>query len=204
MATIRTVVEICNRDERPAVATRIFSIDGDWFELPVCEEHDAMFDRQFSPWRISAEAIDAPVKERRSEFFKAEDIAAGRRIAELREKEASKVRAQSFAERRAIEIEKEMQTKAEEIAWNVIPGAKLWTVTKHARDRMAEYDIDLDQVLLAATIPDVVLKGQDGKHTQRRGDTNIVVNPTEYVVITVLKPGAASAPAPRPTERIAL
>lgn len=206
MATVRTVIEVCNRcptgHEKKAIAKREFCIDGDWYATALCFEHNEMFDRSQTPWRITAELIEAPVRERRSEFFKEEDIRATRRIAELRAKASQRVAVQSFAEKQAARIDGKLKAEAEQHAWNLIPGAKAWSLSGHARDRMAEYEYGLDEVLFAATAPATNVPGEGGCRIYRRDDIEIVVNEITKTVRTILPPKGRLTHTPE--ERIAL
>lgn len=192
MATIRKTIRVCDRcafgNEKPATHNRIFSIGDFAYRIELCDVHADMFDRDMAGWERLAAITGEPMR-KQSQFFTAERVAEGRRIAELRTRAAEQVAVETFAQKRRAEIDAEEERLAEQHARQSIPGALGWRLTNHARERMVQRGFTVAEVLHAAAQPDTVfIQPWRGPHTaiHQYGDCRAAVDTSTKKVITVI------------------
>lgn len=203
MATVKRVIEVCNRcipsKAKEVTVKRTFALDGSWYELPLCDEHAATFDRDLGRWTMIADEIDAPNGRTKSEYFTAERRREALRIAELRTKAANKIASENFAERRRAELDAEAEDRAEHEARQTIPGALNWNLTDHARERMAERGFSIFDTLQAAAQPKQTFR-QPWRGpfvaVNQHGDCRVIVNEAEKLIITVMDRSFATPTTP--------
>src|SRR5258708_7651411 len=83
----------------------------------------------------------------------------------------------------------ELAQEVEEHAFKLIPGARKWTLTRHARERMMERGFTPADVLMAVTMPKTTMRqpwrGPDiALHI--RDDCRVVVNDRCHQIVTVI------------------
>lgn len=195
MATIRTVSHECDRcmfgKVRPATHLGVdFTIDNVTYSGDLCDEHHALLQRDFGPWRACFAAQDEPeVVELASKrrFVTTDEVEASRRAAELRSAEADR----READRKAVEDTLRSRALEVERLRRTIPGARSWTITGHARKRMIERNFGPEEVLRAVAQPQLnypadAARHGPGRYIYERGDVRAVVDPRGKTVITVI------------------
>lgn len=199
MALVRTVTHECDRCMfgRVNPATHIgveFTLNGRRYKGDLCDEHEAMMQRDFGPWRKTftvveevAEVADLDTKRTSAAartFVTTEHVARSRRAAELRALEAARIQEATDS------AQKQLQAEALEIfrLKRTIPGARSWTLSSHARTRMHERNFGPEEVLRTVAAPQVNYPHPDGngRYIYVRDDCRAVVDPRGKVVITVI------------------
>lgn len=191
MVRVRTLVHTCDRcafgTEKPATTHRTFAIDDRYYKIDLCEKHAEAFDRDLGSWTRLSTDIDNPFAGKQSSTtYTRVDAEDARRILaqsdEVRRQKEQSVLAQQQAEKLA--------KKAEEQAFGLIPGARKWTLTRHARERMMERGLTLTEVLMAVTMPATrtprAQAGQTHQTICMRGDCKVVVDERTHEIITVM------------------
>lgn len=198
MASVRVQIRTCDRcvmgKEKPATTKRTFAIEDRYSEIDLCEQHADAFDRDIGVWVRLASDIDNPYdRAGRSTTFTRERAEDARRVVEqsaaLQRQNEESVLVQKRAAEQAAETAR-LAREAERQAYNLIPGAKIWTLTRHARDRMMLRGFTPTDVLMAVTMPSAktpsVNPGQAHLLVCRRGDCRVVVDPRTHQIVTVI------------------
>lgn len=204
MVAIKTTIRTCDRCSfgvnRRATGKRVFALDDRYYELDLCETHLDAFDRDLGGWTRLAAEIDNPYSKsgpQQSSMFTRERAelahSVNRRSDELRQQDEQSAFAQRRAEALAAEIE--------EHAFKTIPGARKWTLTRHARERMLQRNFTPAEVLMVATMPGTKMRqpwrGPDiAVHV--RGDCRVVVDDRCHQIITVIDRSAVLETGPMP------
>lgn len=192
MAQVRTIVKVCDRcpfgKEKPATTRRQFAIEDRYYELDLCEPHGEAHDRDLGVWTRLAREIDSPYSNSLkplSMTFTKEHAEKTHSVitqsSELQQQAEQSLFAKKQAERIAAEIE--------EHAYKTIPGARKWTLTRHARERMMERNFTPAEVLMAVTIPGTTLPDPERRPDVvicKRGDCKVAVNARTHVILTVI------------------
>lgn len=188
MVTVRTIVHTCDRcirgNEKTAVTERKFVIDGLGYKLELCEQHGDAFDRDLGVWIQLAQDIDNPFAGTKSStMFTKEDNERQRSVLQQSDEVRRNTEQSIFAKKQAERLAEE----AEHEAYNKIPGAKIWTLTRHARERMMERNFTVAEVLMTVTMPATRVPDlADPSETLCIRDRCIaVVNPRTHVIITI-------------------
>ena len=182
MARRMVKVRTCDRcpigKEKPSTLTQRFSMGDTHWQIDLCEQHGAMFEREIYAWgRLGEEVepVSAPIR------FGTSYVEQARRVAELRTQ-------QSEADRAARADEQAQQIVAS--AHHALPGAPsdadAYVFTDHARERLAERGVSVVSALWAASAPHVRRPGrQPGLMVHERNGTKVVLNPHTKAIITV-------------------
>lgn len=194
MATVKTIVHTCDRcsfgREKPATTKRVFAIEDRCYELDLCEPHGEAFDRDLSVWTRLARDIDNPFIDtpKPPSMFSQERTERARAVL-AQSDELRQVKEQAaFIERQALSLARE----AEETAFRTIPGARKWTMSKHARERMMERNYTPAEVLMAVTIPYHASASTRNSSliVCERDGCRVVINPHTHVIVTVIEANA--------------
>lgn len=184
MAKREVAERVCDRcpKNRPQPATELvrFGIADRQWEIDLCAKHYRDLDRDIYGWALMAREVEEPVAVKR---FTEETIEAGRRLAELRARQAPEPEL------------KKVPAKAMHLSGplpeGLPPEAGEWVFTDHAVMRMKERKVSAVQALRAACTPTIIRESEDP--TQRdltihiRDGIKVVVNEVDQVVITVAK-----------------
>ena len=234
MARVKKSITVCDRDgfgtEREATEKRSWTIEGVHYEIDLCAEHAAAFDRDQSAWTMLAREVDRPREH--SDYFVSERRRERVRIDDARDKVRHEAAGRAFAARRAEEIAAaergeppgppphteyqqavEGAVGVEELQLRrTIPGAMGWHLSHTAEKRMRERGYTIADVLHTVTHPEHVESQAErgaGIAVYQRGPCRIVVNELTYAVITVKEKNGDRLTNERaqmavPTERKAL
>lgn len=189
MASVQVKVKTCDRcafgAEKRASTTRTFSIDDRFYETDLCDKHAEAFDRDLSVWtRIAAEIENPFTSPKRSGMFSTERIERAR-IVNAQSDLLKHVQEQGgFIARQA----ERLVTQAEEDAFKNIPGARRWTMSRHARAKMLERNYTPAEVLMAVTVPKTTKPSTHGRGELvcERDGCRVVVNPQTHIIVTVI------------------
>ena len=152
-----------------ATITAAFAYEKTNYQIPLCEPHATMFDRDMIGWLRLATEVDAqpsaitPLRPRDDSPPIRRFIPKGPpREVNLDEYEAPNVRAV------------------------IRPGALEYQFTKHAEERMQERGISRREVYQLIADPSKSrTTSKNGTHVYRKGDLKIVVNEIDKMIITV-------------------
>lgn len=169
----------CPRNRKPNVATRMvpFSFDTEHWKIDLCDECFLRMEREMFAWgRLGTEDEAAPTVQR----FTKETVEAGRRLADLRTRQAEKPAAPVAS------------TKPMHLAGPIPEGlpeeAKDWVFDPHAIQRMRERHVSALEVLRAACKPEVFAPSDrepGDRMVHRAGGVKVVVDPIQQVIYTV-------------------
>lgn len=190
MAKVVKEVRVCDKCETQGVTVHKVTVDGTEYILELCSADSAAFTTALSKW------LDLGQQVEHYRRFTDGDLSDGRRIAELRARDA--------ARRADLERVKHdapaAQRVAEANARKGIPGAARWDMTAHARERMELRGYSAVDVFLAVTAPEHRVsqpwKGK-GRAVYVRGECKVVASELDGMIITVLSRDAELDSGPR-------
>lgn len=198
MASVRVQTRTCDRcvigKEKSAKNVRTFAIEDRYSTIDLCDQHAEAFDRDIGQWIQLATDIENPYdRAGRSTTYTRGRAEDARRVLDqsdaLKRQQAESVLVQQRAAAMQAEIDR-LAREAERQAFNQIPGAKVWTLTRHARERMMERDFTVAEVLMAVTMPSH--KAPNHKPGLGhllicvRDEVRAVVDPRTHQIITVI------------------
>lgn len=190
MVSIRTTESTCDRCSfgkvLPATTSRTYAIEDRYYKLDLCENHGEMFDRDIGGWTRLSEEIDNPYdgSSKITSTFTREQSERARAVLNQSDAIRRNVEDSAFVQKQAEKLAKE----AMQHAYNSIPGAKLWTFTNHARERMMLRKFTPAEVLMAVTMPATrTPHPSDPSEVYCTRDRCIaIVNPRAHVIVTIL------------------
>lgn len=185
--------------QRPAVTTEQYCVEGEWFEIDLCEDHRAAFSRDFYSWTLLSREIDPIKPKSKSTVFTADTIERSKQAAELRAAAAARQpKPEPEPEPAPIEeapIPDELAARRaqEHRLRRSIPGALKYRLTGHAVDRMTERGFDLEAVLRCAAEPDHSRGSRSDSRCliQERGRCRVVVDKSTHNIVTVVDRSAS-------------
>lgn len=187
-------IEVCNRcpygKQLIATQSRTYALEDRYYEIPLCDTHAEMFDRDYNKWVMLSEEIDNPYVNESSTtsvngIFSSQ-LDEQRRLRELKEVAAVKERERIAAEERQRAANAKL---TEDHARKVIPGSMKWKITQHAYMRMVQRGVSVFDVLKAAAQPEqTYYQPHRGEllAIHQCGHVRIAVNEDEKVIITVI------------------
>jgi hypothetical protein len=184
MAKREVKVTMCDRcppnRAKEATETVTFGLAARKWTIDLCHEHYRQLDRDIYGWALLAREVEeaAPVKR-----FTEESKEAGKRLAELRAKQAEKTVTLKEVPAKAMHLSGPLPA-------GLPPEAGEWVFTDHAVQRMKERKISAVQALRAACTPDIIRESEDKNANVMVHVCNgikAVVNDVDMVIVTVAK-----------------
>lgn len=187
-------IEVCNRcpygKQLIATQSRTYAMEDRYYEIPLCDSHAEMFDRDFNKWVMLSEEIDNPYVDESSTtsvngIFSSQ-LDEQRRLRELKEVAAVKERERIAAEERQRAANAKL---TETHARKLIPGSMKWKITQHAYMRMVQRGVSVFDVLKAAAQPEQTYyhpRNGELAAIHQCGHVRIAVDEDTHSVITVI------------------
>lgn len=184
MAKREVTERVCDRcpQNRPQPATEhvTFGLAERKWQIDLCAKHYRDLDRDIYGWALLAREVEEPVAVKR---FTEETAEAGRRLAELRTRQAPEPEL------------KKVPAKAMHLSGplpqGLPPEAGEWVFTDHAVMRMKERHVSAVQALFAACFPSIIRESEDPNQKDLsihiKDGIKVVVNEVDQVIITVAK-----------------
>lgn len=166
-------------DPTPAVTRERLTVGAGTYDLPLCDRHADMFQREMYGWTRVGTLVDPP----RAFASKRPDLEPRRgRVV------ASHLHVPVARAPETLPPEAPAARPVTRLSPPALPlGHEEWTFSEHALDRSRSREVSKEEALWCVLCPDVVRPGtQAGTKAHVRGNVQVVVNPTQRRIITVI------------------